>query len=132
MNQDICCFPTALLRSLGEWWPEPEKSADLPAPKRRHLGLFVRGMVKKRRTNKAQPKAKAKSKAKAAPKKQATKNKKQHKKFAKLKKAKREPIPNVESNFKKNGVGARLVKQEMERAKHLDKSKFPDFGIHHE
>jgi hypothetical protein len=42
-----------------------------------------------------------------------------------LKKAKgAKVIPNVETNFKKVGCGPLLIQQELERAKHLDQTKF--------
>ena len=47
------------------------------------------------------------------------------KKGNKLKKAKgAKVIPNVETNFKKVGCGPLLIQQELERAKHLDQTKF--------
>jgi hypothetical protein len=125
-----------ILRSLLEWWPEPQKAEGLPSHKRSHLGLFLRGQAKRRRkaTAKAKAKGKTKGKAKGKGKKakadatgnpDGKKKKNQKKKGNKLKKAKgAKVIPNVETNFKKVGCGPLLIQQELERAKHLDQTKF--------
>ena len=121
-------------RSVSEWWPEPELFPDGGA--RKHIGLFVRGQ-RKPRTRKAKGKAQRKDAAKPSSstkkvkKKGKSKGQNKAKNKAKTKKIKlqesksQEPIENVEANFKRTGVGPVLVCQEMERAKHVDKLKFP-------
>ena len=133
---DISRIFQNILRSLLEWWPEPQKTEGLPAHKRSHLGLFLRGQARRRRkaTAKAKAKGKTKGKAKGKAKKanadatgnpDGKKKKKNKKKGKKLKKAKGpKVIPNVETNFKKVGCGPLLIQQEMNRAKHLDQTKF--------
>ena len=117
-------------RSVAEWWPEPENNtSDSSHGSKKHIGLFLRGQRRKARTRKPKAKAKSKAAAKASSTKSTKKGKKKgkkKKKKTKLKKSKPvEDIENIEANFKRTGVGPALVSQEMERAKHMDKLKFP-------
>lgn len=112
---------------METWWP------DLPAdenkvPEKKHLqGLFVRGQARRRRKGLA----KAKAKCKAAAKSKAAGVKKTKGK-TRLKKAKPSvPVPAIAGNFLRHGVGIRLVKEQMEKAKALDQSKFPHNLVFH-
>eukprot|EP00435_Cladocopium_sp_Y103_P061032 s1370_g22.t1 len=121
----------ALLRteSVKDWRPEPDNSPDEPHRGKKHAGLFLRGQRRKARTRKPRAKAKSKAAAKPSKTKKVNKVKKVHKKTSKKSKLKKskpmEPVENVESNYKRTGVGPILVMQQMEKAKHADKIKFP-------
>lgn len=109
---------------MQDWWPEPSPDdAEAPSRRTRHVGLFVRGQARKKRMQRVTAKAKAaaaKPGAKSVSK--TTKEQKETKKSAKkLKKA--APVvtvPPTTENYRRNGLGVELVKQQMEQLKHLD------------
>lgn len=107
---------------MQDWWPKlDEGDTAKPTAAKRYAGLFVRGQQKRRRKN-ALLAAKVKAAAKAKAKKEKAKNKK---KTVTLKKTKvPEHIPEVLGNYRRQGAGIALVRQQMAKAKQLDDTKF--------